>query len=178
MKVNFKTDYRDFAEAVWLASWAKAEYRNSLLNFILLYGMVAAVSSVVVLMYAPHYIFAAFNFVIVFLLCLYLFRPPNRAYFFNFYNAVYGSQPFNYEIEIDEEVVKISDELSKSFISWQRVKEITETEDSIFLIFKHQSAIKIPKTAFYEPQRAGEFIAFATSRIPNAEEALNVGNNQ
>src|SRR4051794_28551197 len=113
MKVNFETDYKDFAEAIWLASGAKSTYKNNLFNFICLYAIVAALGSLPVLMFAPHFFFALADFVFIFLTCFYFFRPPSRGRFANEYKSVYGSQPFNYEVELDEDGLTVSDNLSK-----------------------------------------------------------------
>ena len=172
MKVNFETDYNDFAEAVWLASGFKSTYKNNLFNFILIYGMVAALGSLPLLLFAPSFVFALVDFVVIFLTCFYFFRPPGIKYYANEYKYIYGSAPFNYEVALDEDGLKISDNLSKSIISWQRVQEISETEDNIFLVFKFKNALKIPKAAFSDTSQIGEFIAFASARTSTPESSI------
>lgn len=178
MKVKFQTDYRDFAEAVWLASGAKSSSKNVLFNFLCLYAMVAGIASLPLLLFAPHFIFPVLEFVVVFLLCLYFFRPPSFSYFTKHYLSAYGSEPFDYEIELEDDCLTVSDGMSRSQIPWKRMKEISETDENIFLIFKHKTGLKIPKTAFPGSTQVGEFIAFAISRIPTSDELLNDRNNQ
>lgn len=178
LKVNFETDYRDFADALWFASDYKTAYQNNLFKFICFYAIVAGFGSIPVLMFASHYIFAVVNFALIFSSCAYFFRPASRQYLINEYKTIYGSKPFNYEIELDEDAVQLSDDLSKSIVSWQRIKSVNETEENIYLIFKHRNALKIPKAAFTNSSTTGEFFAFAISRISSTEEALNVRNNQ
>ena len=178
MKVEFETNYRDFAEAVWLASGAKLSSGNLLFNFLCFYAVIAALASLPLALFAPHFIFAVLEFVIIFVICFYLFRPPTFEYFAKEFLSVYGSKPFNYEVELNEDSVKVSDDLSASKISWERVKEINEADENIFLIFKHKNGLKIPKTAFAGSAQIGEFIAFATSRIPISTDLLNDRNNQ
>lgn len=178
MKVKFETDYKDFAEAIWIGSGYKDIYRNYLFNFICYYGIVAGLGSLPVLMFAPHFIFALLSFALIFSACFYFFRPPSQTYFVSEYKNIYGSKPFNYEVELQEDALKVSDNLSESTISWQRINAVIQSEDEIYLVFKHKHALKIPKTAFVESSKLGEFIAFATSRISSTGEALNDRNNQ
>ena len=172
MKVKFQTDYRDFAEAVWLAS-AKSSSKNNVLNFILLYAIVAVLGSLPVLMFAPHFVFAVIDFAVIFLICFYFFRPPARSYYYKYYQSIYGIYSFDFEISLEEETVNYGDEFSKSFVSWNRVKELIELQDNIYLIFKSNIGLKIPKTAFYNSPQIGEFVSFAKSRIPVNDKQLN-----
>lgn len=173
MRVEFETDYRDFADAVWLASGAEAAFWNNLLNYFCLYAIVAALGSLPVLMFAPHFVFAVMNFGLILAVCAYFFRPPSRRQFADQYKSIYGTRPFNYTVELEETGVNVRDELSGSLISWKRVRQISETEDDLFLVFRHKSGLKIPKAAFAGAAQTGEFKAFAISRITMAEGALS-----
>jgi len=173
MKVKFEAGYKEFAEVALLASGEKYSAKNILFGYLYLYGIVAALSSLPVLMFAPHYMFAVVNFVFVFLVSFYFYRPPNRNYFIEQYRSIYGDEIFEYEVELNENNLKVTRNQDESVFSWSGVKELIETDDCLFLIFKYQSGLKIPKQAFENPAMLGGFISFTKSHIPIPEKTLN-----
>ncbi|MBS1792226.1 MAG: YcxB family protein [Acidobacteria bacterium] len=178
MKIDFETDYRDYAEAYWVGSGARESARNQKFNFLILYAIVAALASIPVLFFAPQIGFGLVQFVIIFLVCLYFFRPSSRSFYEKMYRQIYGPQPFRLEIALDDEGVFLDDGRSRSTISWPRVKKISETDDFFYLNFFNNSGVKVPKRAFDGHSRIGEFKAFALARIAAGEKSIDGRNSQ
>lgn len=164
MKIKFKTDYRDFGETAYLI-WKKNNQSSNYSSILILHLSIAAISSIPIFLFAPHFIFAVLNFFIILCLCIYFYRPTTESYFRNFYRSVYKNESYETEIELLDEGVKISQRGMKALFDWQNIIEIVEAENKLYLLFKFQNGILIPKSAFETPSETGNFIAYTKAHI-------------
>lgn len=171
MRIKYKADYRDYGETAFLI-WKKNNQSKHYSSFIILFATIALISSIPILMFAPHFAYAAFNFIIILLFSLYLYRPTNLAFFRNFYRSVYKDEVYDMEVELLDEGLKIFQKGTTILFEWRNVIEFFETEEKLFLFFKYQAGVSIPKNAFETPAEIGKFAAFTKAHLPDGETNL------
>lgn len=168
MKIKFKADYRDYGETAFLI-WKKNNQSRHYSSFIMLFATIALISSVPILMFAPHFVYAVFNFVVILLFGIYLYRPTNLAFFRNFYRSIYKDEVYEIEVELLEEGIKIFQNGTTALFEWRNVIELFDDEEKLYLFFKFQTGISIPKHAFESPAEIGRFTAFTKAHLTNGE---------
>lgn len=172
MKVEFEIDYRDMADAFWLGSHSAKLYRHHWFVFIVWHVVVAGIAATSVGVFTDDLLKSALVFLTIFVLCVFLYRPPTKKHAAATFQSVYGTRPRRMAVASTEEGLEIESETYRLLMYWREVEEMRETDDAVYFLYYSRTGLKIPKSAFAESTDLGQFLAFSKARIGSRDELI------